>query len=451
MRLKTKIQLFTSLFMLLLILLINASVYYTFNKISTNSELDQLSVQVNTLIETLNSNPEIPKGDLLEAFLPGNGMIRIYQEDKKQPTTVFTKQTEYQDLFGEFTTKESREIIKRENEANFAVISKPIIWSNGEVVTLQVSEQLDLLENTMTTLAYVLIVASVIMLVPTIIAGIVLSRFLLRPIRKLTQTMKENTRQGNWNKINLQNESRDELYEMEKTFNEMIDQLKDSFEKQAIFVSNASHELKTPIAIVKSYAQLVQRQGDEHPEVIEESIETIDLEADRMQKLVEQMLTLAESKDTQMEQEIELNQLSAATVKTFKGAYEREVLLEYQVNPIYVKGNEAQIEQIIYILIDNAIKYSDDQIEVITYTNKENAVLQVIDRGNGISKEEQKHIFSRFYRIDKARGRDTGGTGLGLAIAQTIARAHQGDLTVMSKQGEGSHFILKLPLFINEE
>src|SRR5690625_6659876 len=98
MRLKTKIQLFTSLFMLLLILLINASVYYTFNKISTNSELDQLSVQVNTLIETLNSNPEIPKGDLLEAFLPGNGMIRIYQEDKKQPTTVFTKQTEYQDL-----------------------------------------------------------------------------------------------------------------------------------------------------------------------------------------------------------------------------------------------------------------------------------------------------------------------------------------------------------------
>src|SRR5690625_5545935 len=95
-------------------------------------------------------------------------MIRIYQEDKKQPTTVFTKQTEYQDLFGEFTTKESREIIKRENEANFAVISKPIIWSNGEVVTLQVSEQLDLLENTMTTLAYVLIVASVIMLVPTI-------------------------------------------------------------------------------------------------------------------------------------------------------------------------------------------------------------------------------------------------------------------------------------------
>src|SRR5690625_5806365 len=84
-------------------------------------------------------------------------MIRSDQEDKKEPSTVFTKQREYQDLFGEFTTKESREIIKRENEANFAVISKPIIWSNGEVVTLQVSEQLDLLENTMTTLAYVLI------------------------------------------------------------------------------------------------------------------------------------------------------------------------------------------------------------------------------------------------------------------------------------------------------
>src|SRR5690625_7518077 len=127
----------------------------------------------------------------------------------------------------------------------------------------------------MTTLSYVLIVASVIMLIPTIVAGIVLSRFLLHPIRELTQTMKENTRQGNWNKINLQNQSQDELYEIEKTFNEMIKQLKDSIEKEAIFVSDASHELKTPIAIVKSYAQLVQRQGDEHPEVIVESIKTI--------------------------------------------------------------------------------------------------------------------------------------------------------------------------------
>ena len=451
MRLKTKIQLFTSLFMLLLVLLINTSVYYAFNKISTNSELDQLSTQVNTLVETLNSNPEIPKSDLLEAFLPENGMIRIYQENEEQPITVLTKQIEYQDLFGEFTTQESREIVKRENEANFATISKPIIWSNGEVVTLQVSEQLTLLGDTMTTLSYVLIVASVIMLIPTIVAGIVLSRFLLHPIRELTQTMKENTRQGNWNKINLQNQSQDELFEMEKTFNEMIDQLKDSFEKQAIFVSDASHELKTPIAIVKSYAQLVQRQGDEHPEVIVESIETIDLEADRMQKLVEQMLSLAESKDTQMDQEIELNQLSAATVKTFEGAYEREVLLEHQANPIYVKGNEAQVQQIIYILIDNAIKYSDDRIEIITYKNKDNAVLQVIDKGQGIPKEEQKHIFSRFYRIDKARGRDTGGTGLGLAIAQTISHAHQGDLTVMSKQGEGSRFMLKLPLFTKDD
>src|SRR5690625_2512074 len=163
------------------------------------------------------------------------------------------------------------------------------------------------------------------------------------------------------------------------------------------------------------------------------------------------MLSLAESKDTQMDQEIELNQLSAATVKTFEGAYEREVLRERQANPIYVKGNEAQVQQIIYILIDNAIKYSDDRIEINTYKNKDNAVLQVIDKGQGITKEEQKHIFSRFDRIDKARGRDTGGTGLGLAIAQTISRAHQGDLTVMSKQGEGSHFMLKLPLFTKDD
>src|SRR5699024_7588277 len=91
-------------------------------------------------------------------------------------------------------------------------------------------------------------------------------------------------------KINVDNRTRDELYDMEKTFNEMIDQLKESFDKQEVFVSDASHELKTPIAIIKSYAQLMKRQGKERPEVVEESIEAIDTEADRMQKLLKQLL-----------------------------------------------------------------------------------------------------------------------------------------------------------------
>src|SRR5690606_3553201 len=154
------------------------------------------------------------------------------------------------------------------------------------------------LEETMRTLLYVLIAASIIMLIPSIIGGNLLSKFILRPIKELIDTMKENTKEEKWTTIELQNKSKDELYEMEKTFNDMIAHLKENFEKQEVFVSDASHELKTPISIIKSYAELMKRRGKSHPEVYEESVEAIDTEADRMQQLVKQLLDLAKNKQS---------------------------------------------------------------------------------------------------------------------------------------------------------
>lgn len=445
MKLRTKIQLFSSLFMLVLILLINTSVYFLFYKISANSELNQLSNQTNTIISTLNSNPDIPKNELLNAFLPQNGMIRIIPEQGDKPLLLLTKKNEYRYLSGEFTRSESQEIIKNEENINIAVISKPIIWDNGDVVTLQVSEHLVTLKSTMKTLFYVLLVASFLMLIPTIIAGTLLGRFLLQPIKALTNTMKENIKDAEWKKINVQNRSRDELYEMERTFNDMIEELKENFEKQEMFVSNASHELKTPISIVKSYAQLLDRRGKEHPQVFNESVQAIESEADRMQKIVEQLLLLAKSENDFAYEKVNLIDLCQEVVKTFEGAYERNINVQKHLAPIFVLGHEDHLKQIIYILIDNGLKYSADAINVNIFEHDNAAILQVIDFGEGIPEDEQRFIFDRFYRMDKARSRQTGGTGLGLAIAKTIAEAHQGTLSVMSKVGEGSTFTLQLP------
>ncbi|MEI3614718.1 HAMP domain-containing sensor histidine kinase [Pseudogracilibacillus sp. SO30301A] len=446
MKLKTKIQLFSSLFMLLFIMLVNTSIYFLFYKISVDNELELLSDQTRTIMETMKENPDIPKTELLRAYLPNNGLIRIIDEKDRELIPIITKQKEFRELPSAYSTREVKEIVRDETGSPIAVIRKPIIWENGEIVTLQVANYLFPLEETMRTLLYVLVAASIIMLIPTIIAGNFLSKFILRPIKELISTMKDNTKSENWKTIEIENKSKDELYEMEKTFNEMIAHLKENFERQEVFVSDASHELKTPISIIKSYAELLKRRGKSHPEVFEESIDAIDTEADRMQQLVNQLLDLAKNKQSAPSTELDLVKLTKNVIHTFQAAYERDIYFKSEVDTILIKGNEDQLEQIIYILLSNAIKYSEKEINIVLTEQKDTVKLRVVDKGLGIRTNDQKRIFDRFYRVDQARTRTSGGIGLGLAIAKAISEAHNGSLTVNSEEGKGTTFTLELPI-----
>lgn len=444
MKLKTKIQLFSSLFMLLLIVLVNTSIYFLFYKISSDNEMELLSEQTNSIIENIRENPDIPKNELLRAFVPNNGLIRVVDKNDEE-LILTTKRKSYRDLAVKFSESEVREIVRDDSGLPIAVIIKPLIWENGEVVTLQVANYLFTLKSTMRTLLYVLLAASLIMLLPSIIAGNLLSQFILRPIKELIHAMKENTKSEKWNTINIQNKSKDELYEMEKTFNEMIAHLKRNFEKQEVFVSDASHELKTPISIIKGYAELLKRRGKSHPEVFDESVHAIDTEADRMQHLVNQLLDLAKNKQSVVKKELDLVQLTKKVTHTFQSAYDRDIFIETNPEEIMLEGNEEQLEQIVYILLSNAIQYSDKQITIQLTKENDMANLRVTDRGPGIATEDQERIFDRFYRVDKARTRSQGGTGLGLAIASVIAVTHNGTISVTSEEGKGSTFILQLP------
>lgn len=446
MKLSTKIRLFSSLFMLFLILLVNTSIYYLFNTIALNGEKAELSEQTNEIVMALNDNPEIARSDFLKAYLPTDGMIRVVGEDGSKLIPTLTKKGSYTDLPASFSKSETRSIISLKDDADFLVVSKPIIWGEGEVATLQVYKKLVAHTETMQTLFYVLAVASIIILIPTIIAGSLLGRFILKPIKSLTSAMKENITYAKWKKINLENRSRDELYEMEETFNKMIEYLKDNFEKQETFVSDASHELKTPISIVKSYAQLLNRRGHGNPELLSESVLAIDSEADRMQKLVEQLLLLAKSEEKDEHEQLDMVHLARETVEQFKGAYDREIILESAADKLVVNGSRGQLQQVIYILIDNALKYSNSVVRLSILQNESEIEVNVRDYGKGIPHDEQAKVFERFYRMDKSRNRETGGTGIGLAIAKTIAQAHNGSLSVVSQQGEGTTFTLGLPI-----
>ncbi|API91674.1 sensor histidine kinase YkoH [Virgibacillus pantothenticus] len=449
MKLRTKIQLFSGIFMLILTLIINTAIYMLFYKVSADGQLQDLADQTERLVKVMNDQPDVISNELFRSFSPPEGMIRVVDQDG---TIFFSAQQAAQyDIPLEFSSNESQNVIQQDSEPAVAVISKPIIWGAGErageVVTIQVSNQVTNLDSTMKTLFTVLLIATIFMLVPIIIGGNVLSRFLLNPIKSLIQTMRENMKEANWKKIHVQNRSKDELFEMEKTFNEMMDHLKDNFERQETFVSDASHELKTPISIVKSYAQLLERRGIDNPHLVKESIEAIHSEADRMGKLVEQMLALAKNKHHALMEQVDIVALIEETVTTFQRAYTREIIFtNHAVDAVILSGNRDQLEQVIYILIDNALKYSEERVEVDFDVWDKLAIIKVRDYGAGIPESEQARIFDRFYRVDKARSRDTGGTGLGLSIAKAIVKEHQGELTVQSTVGEGSTFTVKFPI-----
>lgn len=446
MKLKTKIQLFSSLFMLVLLIIVNTAIYFLFYKVSADTELEQLYTQTNTIVETIRENPEIPQSQLLKAFVPENGIIRIVGSNNKELVPTMTKDLAFTELPYEFVNHETRKIERNEEGQIIVVVTKPVIWDDGSVAMLQVANYLIDLEEMMNTLLYVLVAASLIVLLPTVVAGNLLSKFILQPIQQLIDAMKVNMKEENWQTIDVQNKSKDELYEMEKTFNELISHLKESFIRQEQFVSDASHELKTPISIIKSYAELLKRRGKTHPELMGESLEAIESESERMQLLVNQLLDLAKNQQTFPYEPVDIVPIAEKVFQVFENAYNRKFHINIEDSSLVVEGNKDQIEQVIYILVSNAIAYSEKEITIHAFRKGDIAYIEVIDRGQGISADDQERIFDRFYRVDKARARSTGGTGLGLAIAKEIAKAHGGDLTVDSELGKGSTFSFALPL-----
>jgi two-component system, OmpR family, sensor histidine kinase ArlS len=448
MKLRTKIQVYSSFVLILLIILVNTAIFFLFYKTSVDAEMDRVKSQTKVIMEALAANMDtnVNPTDLLKAYIPSNGMIRIINK-QGDPVHAITKKAAFHRLRSQYVLAETHKIVESDNDERFAVISVPLIWEGGEVVTLQVAEQLTTLQKTMSTLFYVLLFSSLIMIIPTVIGGAFLSNFLLKPIKQLTTAMTENPKQGEWKKIKLPGRSKDELFQMGSTYNHMIDRLKESFTKQEQFVSDASHELKTPISVIKSYTQLLERWGKEKPDVFDEATHAIRSETDRMERMIQQLLSLA--KNQRMEslqfENVNLIDLVQDVARAFTVTYKRKISLYSDLQRLEVSCDREKINQVLYILLDNACKYSQGEIHV--YINiSESVQIAVQDFGEGLSQKDMERIFDRFYRVDKARSRETGGTGLGLSIAQFIARTHGGELTVESIEGEGSTFTLSIPL-----
>ena len=242
----------------------------------------------------------------------------------------------------------------------------------------------------------------------------------------------------------------EELRALASAINAMLERIDREYQVQARFVSDASHELRTPIAVIQGYANMLDRWGKDDPAVRQEAISAIRAEADSMATLVEQLLFLARGDNNTQTVHFKAFDLSAVVDEVYR---ETELLetgrqVGSAIQPgIRFYGDTGLLKQALRILVDNAVKYTPEGGALfVRLKGKEGIVqLSVSDTGQGIAPDDLPKVFQRFYRTDESRTRQTGGTGLGLSIAQWIAARHGGWIQVSSKQGLGSRFTLVLP------
>lgn len=316
---------------------------------------------------------------------------------------------------------------------------------------------------TLRNLLLLISIAALIMItVGAIIIG-VLTGVMLHPLRQMigaTQAMAHGDMQR---RVEVPH-SDDEIGTLANSFNQMADRVEQLFEVQQAsekrarrFVSDASHELRTPITSLRGFTEVLMRGAKDDPATAHRVLKLMKYEADRMTRLVNDLLTLArldESRPLEM-RDTDLVDIAIESVRQIKSQTPEhcKVSLDLATSErLKLPADAERIKQMLLILLDNAVKYgcgADNSLIILRLDKRDSsALIHIIDQGQGISPEDLPHVFDRFYRGQHApsvAGTPIGGTGLGLAIAIAIARAHQGTITVASEPEKGSTFTVTLP------
>lgn len=294
---------------------------------------------------------------------------------------------------------------------------------------------------------------TLILEIVVILFSFVFSKFYSRRLRKIMVSMRIIQKGDYTHKLKLG--GHDELSFLGDEFNDLTERLQTSEQKRSRFVSDASHELKTPLASIKLLTDSIL-QNDMDLETVREFVGDIGNEADRLARTTGKLLSLTKV-DGQAAEECEIIKMAPTVervIRMLSGiARQSQIIIESdlsQDSPILIL--EDDLYQIAFNLIENGIKYNvaGGKLTVRLIRQEDNALLQVRDTGMGIPEESLAHIFERFYRVDKARSRATGGSGLGLAIVRTIVHRNRGEITVDTKVGEGSVFTVSFPVFETE-
>jgi len=345
------------------------------------------------------------------------------------------------------------------NAEDYMDVALPISGSSGSYIVYIIDNK-----ETVTALNDelfdIILEAMVIGLVIAVLLILLLAKTMVTPIQNLTKAA-EKVASGDFSET-VNNQSRDEIGVLTRTFNDMagqlennIEDLKNAEQMRREFVANVSHELRTPVTSIRSYAETLESaNGTMDPETEQHFLEVIVGESDRMTKIVQDLLML--SKFDAGSVMFDFDRFSFE--KSVRDVYDAQKLeaekhhhsfeLSFKGNMPAIRGDRQRIEQVLINMISNAIKYTHDGGRIsVTAGQKDDCVwCSVRDNGIGIPKEDAQRIFERFYRVDKARSRESGGTGLGLSIAYEIVERHDGKIEVQSQKGKGTTITVTLPI-----
>ena len=298
----------------------------------------------------------------------------------------------------------------------------------------------------------VLLLATPVFLLLAALGGYWMSRRALVPVDEITAAARSISAENLSRRLTVPRTG-DELERLAGTLNEMLERLDGAFRRVMQFTADASHELRTPVSVIRTGAELTLRKPRSEAEY-RESVSQILQESEKVSQLIEQLMDLARADSGAVALRLvpirlsEVLRRSLDQAKILAAAKQISILETLSSEPIRVRGDATSLERLFLILLDNAVKYTPGggKIEVQLRADGRMAVVSVRDTGIGIDAGDIPHIFERFFRADKARSRELGGTGLGLCIGRWIAEAHGGEIRVTSELGKGSTFDVHLLL-----
>lgn len=384
----------------------------------------------------------------LRTMNDNNQMIRIY--DNKGNVLASDKDGVSPILEPAPVAVSSIELITTaENEAIVGRIPLKVTKFQG---TIEIVRELSSYNKMMERLFVVMTSFGVLAILFSALSGFFLSRQLLRPVRNLAMAMKKIKENGFQERMELV-QHKDELTDLSHLFNDMMDQIEQSFLQQKQFIEDASHELRTPVSILEGHLSLLNRWGKKDPAILDESLEASLEEVSKLKKLVVDLLELTRAENLRPSFFIEYVDVKTFLQRLVKNLemlhpeFQFTLRIEEAINPVFI--SEQHLQQILIIILDNAIKYSETSRKIdltVEQTVKETSI-SVIDYGIGIPEEHITDVFNRFYRIDKARNREKGGTGLGLSIAKRLIEKYNGCIYITSQEEKGTKVKMVIPSY----
>ncbi|MBA4389918.1 MAG: hypothetical protein C0399_03165 [Syntrophus sp. (in: bacteria)] len=385
-----------------------------------------------------------PKGKFIQ-IIDASGKIGAKMNDIETETIPVSFNTMERALKGEAIY----ETIENANP-RLRMLTLPILENKKVTSIVQVGSSLADFDETMRKLLIIMIIGIPTSISVAIIVGYFMAKKSLKPVEQIRRAAVKISSSNLDERIDIKGR-KDELSRLAETFNAMINRLRDAFQRVNQFSIDVSHELKTPLTILKGETEVTlrkERANEEYKKLLESNLEEID----RMSRIIDDLLLLskADSKDMKLNVEnISLRDLLADVCMNMKiVAVNKGIdLAVNELADVRFVGDELKLRRMLLNIIENGIKYTQEGGIVTVSSSIDNgyAYITVQDNGVGISKDDLKYIFDRFYRADRSRKRESG-SGLGLSISKWIAEAHKGTIEVESQLSAGSQFSIKLPL-----